>query len=293
MVSTVVDPIGMFNRTVFDDAWAHPQPPPMFGFVSAGWNGASAEFGTEDGTVAESSFARMHVALALSYGLPINESFRPRRPMDHFEFIAEADVSPDDAFASIHTRGLLWGKAFALGPAHAIGGVFGGYDFESPKNIRIGAASVGAGTTFHVPLGERNFFQGTGVFSFIPFGAAGGNVDETPGPETERDYHRGWGVSQLLIARLGRRGLGMLYASSRNFEIDGTYFDEGSEIVSFTKLGGMIALLGRHGIGVESVLSVRRGNFSDRTRDVLDTSAQLRISYVLMQDLTFGGGAAQ
>jgi hypothetical protein len=292
VLAAVVDPIGSFNRSALGDVWGRPQPPPMFGFVSAGWNAVSADFGTAEGTVVEQSFARLHVGIGLSYGLPLDEHFRPRRPMDHFEFLAEGDVSTDDAFFAIHTRGLLWGRNVGLGPAHALIGVFGGYDFESPKNIRIGAASVGGGGTFHLPLGDRNFLQGTGVLSFIPFGAAGGNVDETKAV-TERDYHRGYGSTQLLLARLGRRGLGMAYASSTNFEIDGTYFDEGTEIISFTRVGGMVALFGRHGIGVEGLFSVRRATFEDKTRDVLDTSAQLRISYVLMQDLTFGGGAAQ
>jgi hypothetical protein len=290
-LAALVDPIGSFNRSALGDTWARPQPPPMFGFLSAGWNGLSADFGTADGTVTESSFARLHVGIGLSYGLPLGPSFRPRRPMDHFEFLAEGDVSPDDAFFAIHTRGLLWGRNAKLGPAHAVIGIFGGYDFESPKNIRVGAASIGGGATFHLPLGDRNFFQGTGVLSFIPFGAAGGNVGETK-EETERDYHRGYGSSQLLLGRLGRRGLGMLYVKSTSFEIDGTYFDEGSEIISFTRVGGMVALYGRHGAGVEGVFSVRRATFEDKTRDVLDTSAQVRISYVLMQDLTFGGGAA-
>ena len=291
-LAALVDPIGSFNRSALGDTWGRPQPPPMFGFLSVGWNGLSAEFGTQEGTIVENSFATLHVGINLSYGLPIDRSFKPRRPMDHFEFLAEGDLNTDEAFFAIHTRGLLWGRNFELGSAHALVGLFGGYDFESPKNIRIGAASVGAGSTFHLPLGERNFFQGTGVISFIPFGAAGGEVDETK-EVTERDYHRGYGSSQLLLARLARRGLGAVYASSRNFEIDGTYFDEGSEIVSFTRVGGMVALLGRHGVGVEGVFSVRRATFSDKSRDVLDSSAQLRISYVLMQDLTFGGGAAQ
>ena len=90
--------------------------------------------------------------------------------MDHFEFLAEGDVSPDDAFLSIHTRGLLWGRNVEVGPAQMVGGVFGGYDFESPEHIRVGAASLGLGGTFHLPLGDRDFFQGTGVVSFIPFG---------------------------------------------------------------------------------------------------------------------------
>jgi len=292
ILSTIVDPIGMFSSSAFGDAWAQPQPPPMFGWVSAGWNGLSATYDTGEGSVTNRSLARLHVAMGITYGLPIDDSFRPTRPMDHFEFLAEGDVSADSAFLSIHTRGLLWGRAFGLGAAHAVGGLFGGYDFENPENIRVGAASLGIGGTFHVPLGERNFVQGTAVLSAIPFGAAGGNVKEQPGMETERDYHRGWGSAQLFIARLGRRGLGMLYASSSNFEIDGTYFDEGTEVVSFTRVGGMMSVIGRHGINVEGVFSARKGTFTDNTRDRYDTSAQLRISYTLMQDLTFGGGAA-
>jgi hypothetical protein len=293
IVSTVVDPIGMFTSSAFGDAWEIPQPPAMFGFVSAGWNGVINDFGTADGSVTNRSLQRLHVALGISYGLPLDDSFRTTRPMDHFEFLAEGDVSSDDAFLSIHTRGLLWGRAFALGPTHAVGGLFGGYDFENPPRIRVGAASLGPGGTFHLPLGDRNFFQGTAVVSVIPFGAAGGDVDEQPGMETERDYHRGWGASQLLLARLARRGLGMLYASSTTFEIDGTYFDEGTEVVSFTRAGAMVALYGRHGLSVEGVMSVRQGTFEDKTRDALDSSMQLRVSYVLMQDRTFGGGAAR
>lgn len=292
ILSTIVDPVGMFSSSAFGDAWAQPQPPAMFGFVSAGWNGVTSRYDTGEGTVTSSSLARLHVAIGISYGMPIDASFRPTRPMDHFEFLAEGDVSPDGAFLSVHTRGLLWGRAFSLGPAHAVGGLFGGYDFENPENIRVGAASLGIGASFHLPLGDRNFLQGTGVISAIPFGAAGGNVKEQPGMETERDYHRGWGSSQLFIARLGRRGLGMAYASSSIFEIDGTYFDEGTELVSFTRVGGMMSIIGHHGINVEGVFSTRRGTFEDNSRDRYDSSAQLRISYTLMQDLTFGGGAA-
>lgn len=294
LLSTVIDPVGAFTRSAFGEAWSMPQPPVTFGYLSLGWNGLSADFDAPGGRVFEQSLGRLHASVVLSYGLPTSSLFRPRRPMDHFEFHADASVSPDDAFASIHTRGLLWGRAFTLGGAHAVGGLFGGYDFANPKQIRIGAASLGLGATAHLPLGDRNFVQGTLIASLIPFGAAGGGVDEDQaGTTTERDYHRGYGSAQLLIARLARRGLGVVYVTNRTFEIDGTYFDEGSEVVSFTRFGVMAAVIGRHGLQVESTVSVRRGNFPDDARDILDTSAQLRISYVLLQDRSFGGGAAR
>jgi hypothetical protein len=292
VVSTLVDPIGMFTRSAFGRSWSEEQPPAMFGYGSIGWSGLTASFGTHKDMIAETTPLRLHVALGIDYGLPLDPSFRPRRPMDHFQFYAEGDVSSSDAFATIHTHGLLWGRGISLGAFNAVGGLFGGYDFENPKRINVGAASLGLGVTVHAGLGERLFFQGTAIASGIPFGAAGGDVDEDrTGVETLRDYHRGWGGSLVLNAKLGYRGVGMVYANSRNFLIDGAYFDEGSELITYTRAGMMLAVLGRHGIGVEGQLSVRRGDFQGSNRDVLDESTQLRISYVLMQDLTFGGGA--
>jgi hypothetical protein len=290
-LATVTDPIGMFTRSALGEAWTIEQPPDMFGYLAVGWNGLSADFSPPDGEPIHKTSAQFRVSLGLTYGIPTSAAFEPQRPMDHFEMTVDGGASPHSWSLALHTRGLLWGRAFALGRARALGGVYGGYDFENPERIRIGAASLGVGATMHLPFGSKNFLQGTFVVSAIPFGAAGGGVEEVMKPGLDRDYHRGPGSTQSLQLRLGRKGLGAVYLDSRNFEINGEYFDEGSEVVSLTRLGAQLAIYGRHGLSIESQLSVRHATFEDPMHDVLDTSAQFRISYVLFQDRSFGGGS--
>ncbi|MGN6109639.1 MAG: DUF3943 domain-containing protein [Kofleriaceae bacterium] len=291
ILAVAVDPMGALSRWTHGEAWRLTPPPPRFGFVSAGWNGLSLDFDEPSGERFQQTLGRAHAALAISYGLPTDETVVPRDPLDYFDFMIEGDVSRDSAALALHTRGLLWGRAFGYRGVRAIGGLMASYDFVNPERIRIGAFGLGAGAVVHAPIGTKTFAQITAMATAIPFGAAGGGVDEDgAGMETDRDYHRGPGSAQLLDIRLGRRGLGMINLTSRAFYIAGTYFDEGSEWVNSTRIGVLASVYDNHAIGVEGLFSVRRADFDGYTRDLVDSSAQLRLSYAFLSDLDFGGG---
>jgi hypothetical protein len=294
ILAAAVDPMGFVSRVAHGDAWALTAPPPRFGYLAIGWNGFGVDFEQPSGERFTQSLGRVHLALGNSYGLPVDPAFRPRRPLDHHDFRIEGSISREGAELAVHTRGLLWGRAFGLGPVRAIGGIMASYDFTNPQRVRIGAFGLGAGVVFHAPLGDVAFLQGTLAATAIPFGAAGSDVDEdAAGGTTDRDYHRGPGTAQVLELKLGRPGLGLIHLTSRSFVINGSYFDEGSEVIDYARFGVLAAIRGHHAIGVEGALALRRANFAGEQRDLLDTSAQFRISYVFASDLAFGGDATR
>ena len=294
IIAAALDPMGTFVTFAHGEAWALTEPPPRFGYLSLGWNGVAYDVDDPAGGRFQRTLLRAHAALSMTYGLPLDDRFKVREPLDYFDVLIEGNISKAAAPIRIHARGLLWGREFRLGAARGLGGAMAYYDFADPETIRVGAFSVGGGALLHVPLGDRNFVQAMAGAGFIPYGTAGAGVDEDmAGLETERDYHRGVGSSQILDLKLGRRGLGMLHLSSRGFFINGEPFEEGSEYVNYTRFGVMAAIYGRSGIDLEVLLAVRRANFVDDTRDLVDSSAQLRISYVYTSDMDFGGGLSR
>jgi hypothetical protein len=290
VVAAVVDPMGALTNAVHGDAWTLTEPPPRFGYLALGWSGISYDLDSPSGERLVRDNVRLHAALALTYGLPVDPRFVPRLPMDYFDVLIEGNISTSSAPIRIHARGLVWGREFCLGRARGLGGVIASFDFADPDRIRVGAVSVGAGAVVHVPIGHKAFLQTTLVAGLIPYGTAGADVNEDQaGAETERDYHRGPGAAATLELKLARRGWGMLHASTRGFYINGRRFEEGSEYIDYTRVGLMAAIYGRSGIDVEVIASARRANFRGEARDLIENFGQLRISYVYTSDMDFGG----
>ena len=291
ILAGIVDPMGFISRMTHGDTWALTSPPARFGYVAIGMNARADDFEGAEGSRLEKTFGRLHLALGSSYGLPTDAGFQPRRPLDHYDFLITGDLSTEGLTISLHTRGLIWGRAFELWGVRAAGGLMGSYDFTNPDRVRVGAFGLGLGGVAHAPLGERGFLQGSFMATAIPFGSAGSEVDEdATGPVTERDYHRGPGTAQVLELKLGRLGLGLIHFTSRSFYIDGAYFDEGSELIELARLGVLWSVYGSHSIDVELEASVRHARFAGSDRDTTDSTSQLRISYVYSSDLAFGGG---
>lgn len=294
VLATAVDPMGAVSRWIHGDAYALAPPPPHFGYLSFGWNGLSVDLGAPAGERFEGVTSRVHASLYQNYGIPLDASFQPRRPFDHFDLLAEGDFSRDESSASLHVRGLIWGGAARLERGGAVGGVMATYDFANLSPTRVSGFSLGFGGIAHQPIRDDQFFQaylGAGV---IPYGAAGIDVLEDPshGESSHSSYHRGPGVQGTLDLKLGWRDRGLAYLTARGWYVNGSYFDEGSEWVSHVRLGLIIGVIEPHAFQVEGMLATRSGRFTDERRDVLDSTAQLRISYTFVSDFDFGGGPA-
>ncbi|MGN6106131.1 MAG: DUF3943 domain-containing protein [Kofleriaceae bacterium] len=288
LLAIAVDPMGALSRTIHGEAWLVGPPPPRFGYVSAGWNGLSLDFDEPSGERFQQTLGRLHAALAISYGLPTNAAVVPRRPLDYFDFLIEGDVSTDSASLSLHTRGLLWGRAFGYRRLRGIGGIMASYDFANPDRLRIGAFGLGGGAVVHLPIRRRLFAQVTAMAAGIPYGAAGANVDAGPG--ANRDYHRGPGASALLDLRFADRQRWLVHLTARSFYIAGSPFREGSEWINYARFGVLVPVYRNHAVGVEGVFSARRADFDGRARDLFDSASQLRLSYAFLSDRDFGGG---
>ncbi len=283
--STLLEPLGTVNRLAFGEAWRLTPPPPSFGFVAAGFDGLAVTFDEGNGSKVLARTNLIHGALAYTYGLPASPEYTPRGPFDHFDARVEGAVSPDEYFASLRLRTLLYGWSYCAGSRlRGVWGAFGAYDFENPERVRISAAAVGVGTTLHLDIGERGFLQSTGTVNFIPYGSAGGDV---PG-NSDRDYHRGPGSSQLLEVRLGYAGLGLFRLTGAAYEIDGARFQEGSEILTLTRLEALWGFAEHHAIGVGADFGTRRARFPDMPA-LTDRSAHVSVFYALIQDRAFGG----
>jgi hypothetical protein len=293
-LAVVVDPMGAVSRWTHGDAYALAPPPPRFGYLSFGWNGLSVDLGAPAGERFEGAISRVHGALYQSYGIPIDRSFQPRRPLDHYDLLAEGDFSSKESSASLHVRGLIWGGAAELEQGGAVGGVMATYDFANLSPTRVSAVSLGLGGMAHQPIGDNQFLQAGIYAGVIPYGAAGVDVlaDPDDGESSHTSYHRGPGAQGSLDVRFGWRDRGLAYLTTRGWYVNGNVFDDGSEWVSHTRLGLILGVIEPHAFQIEGMLATRSGRFTDGRRDVFDSTAQLRISYTFVSDFDFGGGPA-
>lgn len=283
-LAALVSPMGALNRTVLGASGTSAEPPPHFSSIGVGYNMFSDD-SVREGVTRSRLLNQLHVALAASYGLPGSADFEPDEPMDHLDVVAEVDVSEDEVFATLFMRGLVTGRTYGAGRLHGLWGVFTSYDFFNPDRLRVGAISIGLGTSAQLRIGDKGFVQGTGVYSAVPFGAAG-TLEST---DIAKNYHWGPGSSQLLEVRLGRADTGVVELTNRTFEILGAVFNEGTEVISYTTLSGQVRLWGRHAVGAELVGSVRRATFRDESLNLTDTGGQLRFFYSLLSNPSFGG----
>ncbi len=285
IMAGVLDPIGLINRQTLGDAWRLDPPPPSFGWLTLGWAGLATAFDTPGGaTVTRSRL--LFGGLSYIYGLPTSARFQPRRPLDHFDARFEGSASRTQSYATLRLRGLLYGTTYGGRNLRGIWGAFGGYDFDNPERLRVSTLTAGVGTTIHAPIRDRMFFQGTAIASVIPYGTAGSGL---PDNGTNRDYHRGPGAAQLLEAKIGYRGVGIMRATTSGYRINGGAFNEGSETIVLSRLGAMFAITEHHALGVEASVGYRRATFQ-AADSVTDRSASLRFFYALIQDSDFGGG---
>ncbi len=282
--ATLIDPVGAANRAWWGDAWSKTVPPNMYAHFGMGGAKPTSALGGEDDPL------QVHVQFVAEHGLTGDASFRPRRPLDHFEVRTSVDASSDDVDGMLYVRGLALGAGFGTtgGRLRGIGGFFAAYDFSNEERTRHSQLGFGPGTTAELRIGDRGYVQASLAGYLVPWGAAGGLNEEE---RARRDYHHGPGLAGLAELKLGRKGTGELRATSRFYQIQGTLVDDpANETVTKTTVSGRLNLAKHHAIGVEGDYAYRRAIWhegKDAGMTVSGRTSEVRAFYAVTTDGLF------
>src|SRR5713101_3219169 len=125
----------------------------------------------------------------MTYGIPGKPGYQYKRPFDFFlfEFTAVPNASSAlNAIENFTVHGLLAGAKYELGDDfRGVWGLFGGYEYLSPRIFRVATTNVALGTVAQWWLTPAIALQGTALLG-VGFGASG-----SVGDTAERDYRYG------------------------------------------------------------------------------------------------------
>ena len=265
--AAVVDPVGTFNRWVFDGRFeAHDvlAGEPVYGSLGLGLDALGSVSTSRNGRP-DTAFLlgeECHVWFDLAGGLPGTRDFEPRYPFDHFQVHGELSVSQKPSVA-LFASGLLWGHALRPGRSGAgVWGLFGSYDFSNHDVLRVSGVGVGPGgsVAFDGPTGSQ--VQLTGALIGLGIGAAGQLYSPII---DERDYHFGPGGELFADARWVSRESGVVHLSLRQYLISGAYTEPGIESVTYFTFGGAVAMSTHFELVGDYVLSIRNSRYYSGT----------------------------
>jgi hypothetical protein len=205
--AAAISPATGFNRIAFGERFKtvfDSHDPARYSRLALG---VSATTQNMPGT---STKLRRNEALAdysLDYGLPGKPGYTYTRPFDYFSF--QATASSANIFENILTRGLLYGKDYALGNDYrGILGVYGSYDYIAPQVFRVSSTALSLGTTGQWWASDAIAIQGTGL---LGAGYAGvGTINGT----NDQDYHYGVAPQALL-------GLRFIFGNQASLDVTG------------------------------------------------------------------------
>jgi hypothetical protein len=271
-----------FNRLVFGDRFKpvfRSRDPAVFQWVRLG------ESLVVSNRTSSSITHRNRESLnySMAYGLPGKPNYSYTRPFDYFQVEVGA-VSRDNIFESIKTRGLLLGKKYEVSNSYrGIWGLYGSFDYISPRFFRVSSTAASLGTTFQWWIGPTVAFQGTGLGG-IGLGAAGKSPSGT-----ERDYHYGVTERVVLALRLILGDVAMLDMTGREYYISRLAGSKpkGTETISHLEAGLFFRIYGQHALGIQYVTSYRDARYSGRG-SVHQRQDTLGLVYALLSDTRFG-----
>jgi hypothetical protein len=271
-----------FNRLVFGDRFKTVFPshdPAVFQWVRLG-----------EGLIVSdrtgSSVTRNHqetLSYSMAYGLPGKPNYSYTRPFDYFQVEVGA-ITRANIFENITTRGLLLGEKYDVGNSYrGIWGLYGTFDYISPRFFRVSTTTASLGTTAQWWLAPAVALQGT-VLGGIGLGAGGKAFSET-----DRDYHYGATGRGVLALRLILGDVVMLDMTERGYYISslGGSNPKGTEAISHLEAGLFFRIYGHHALGIQYTTLYRDGSYSDLA-DVHQTQGTLSLVYTLLSDTRFG-----
>ncbi len=279
--AAVLSPPTGFNRLMFGDRFKAVFPsrdPAIFQWVRLGEGLiVSSRTGSDF-----SHRNQERLSYSMSYGLPGKPDYSYKRPFDYFQF--EVSFLSRDDTVNVATRGLLLGKQYEAGDSYrGVWGLYGSFDYVSPRFFRVSSTAASLGTTAQWWLAPAVALQGT-VLGGIGLGAGG----KTPS-EGERDYHFGAAGRGLLTLRLILGDLAMLDMTSRGYYISslGGSKPKGSETIGYLEAGLTFRIYGHHAFGIQYV-ALRRDPHYPGLADTHQTLGTINLLYTLLGDTRFG-----
>ncbi len=220
---------------------------------------------------------------SMSYGLPGKPNYSYSRPFDYFQVEVTA-ITHSNVFENITTRGLLLGKKYEMGNSYrGIWGLYGSFDYISPRFFRVSSTAASLGTTAQWWLAPAVALQGT-LLAGIGLGAGGKTSSEI-----NRDYHYGATGRAVLALRFILSDVAMFDTTARAYYISslGGSKPNGTEAISHLEAGLFFRIYDRHALGIQYTTLYRDGHYSGRA-NVYQSQGTLTLMYTFLGDTHFG-----
>ena len=261
--AALISPPTGLNRLMFGDRykWMESRDPATFTRLRVGQDSSGQVKDTRPDHASVRPGAV--VDFTMDYGLPGKDGYRYLRPLDYFSFeITGAANAGDNPIANVLTRGLLFGSKYEAGDDYrGVWGLYGSYDYISPRIYRVSSTAGSLGTTAQWWLSKKTALQGTALAG-VGFGAAGSTNGTGVPVAGERDYHYGTTPQALLALRLLLHDRVMLDATGREYfvsRLGGT--EAGSENISRVDASATVRVFGHQALGVNYVFSRREARY--------------------------------
>ena len=271
-----------FNRLVFGDRFKAVFPsrdPAVFQWARLG---EGMIVSNRTGSSVTHNFQET-LNYSMAYGLPGKPNYSYTRPFDYFQVEVGA-ISRANVFENITTRGLLLGEKYGVGDSYrGIWGLYGSFDYISPRFFRVSSTAASLGTTSQWWLAPAVALQSTVL------GGAGLAAGGKAFSETDRDYHFGITGRTVLALRLIFDDIAMLDMTGRGYYISslGGSKPKGIEAISHIETGLFFRIYGHHALGIQYQTLYRNARYSGRD-NVHQTQGTLSLVYALLGDTRFG-----
>ena len=279
--ATVISPATGFNRFAYGDRFDgvfRSNQPAVYTRIELGATlntrvHSNVNLNTDvNGTPIPQPYKR-HEANAdftMAYGLPGKPGYTYTRPFDYFNF--EFTASTSNVFENVISRGLLYGKDYAVGDNYrGVWGLFGSYDYIAPQIFRVSTTAASLGTTGQWWASRSVAVQGT-VLGGVGYGAGGTirgsgvGASNTLG-EGKRDYHYGITPQELLAARLILGDRASIDMTARDYYVSRFASTEstGSENIARADISFTVRVYNLHGLTLRYVQSRRDARYANQT----------------------------
>lgn len=193
--AAVISPSTGFNRLAFGDRYDSIFSSRGAAYYSRFALAVSGTTQNVSGPSTKSGRSEVLADFSIDYGLPGKPDYAYKRPFDYFTF--QATASTANVFENVMTRGLLYGTDYEAGKRYrGVWGLYGSYDYISPRYFRVSTTALSLGTTGQYWLSDSIALQGTALVGvgYAAVGTIRGNIGEN-------DYHYGVAPQALLALR--------------------------------------------------------------------------------------------
>jgi len=281
LAAAALSPPTGLNRLIFGDRFKAVFPsrdPAIFHWLRLG--GGAIVSNKTDSHISDGG--QVSLNYSLSYGLPGKPGYSYKRPFDYFQFDLTTFSRPH--YINISTQGLLLGQKYEVGHSYrGVWGLYGSYEYNSPRLFRVSSTVASLGTTAQWWLGPAVALQGT-ILGGVGLGAGG----ESP-QVNNRDYRYGITGRGLLALRLILGDLAMFDMSGRGHYISkaASSKPEGTDIISNFEAGVTFRIYGKHALGIQYLVSRRDSHYTGLF-EAHQRLGTLGLFYTLLGETRFG-----